>query len=438
MAIPFPVVHCPALIRAVADEFKDFMTTTNYRAFTAVLCGAVFDISGYSDIMRYILFSPSVTAIWEFFDTPDMYQKLNRRHRRRLLRIIANVNHSPSRYQWVVDDTLIEHNGKKIWGSYNWHDHVDNGYKHGHKLLVLGLLDKKAKLLIPVFWEILHQDLSKETGEKTSMIHEKGWQVALRLLRDAVDVGFPRLVVTADSWFSCKELFQELQSDGFMFEMEIKSNRKVACHGRKCIDTSIEEFFSDRERRLITYRGRSKFAAEAVVMLNDFDLRLKAVAVCNKRNPDDKAFAYYVTNKLTWNASIVWSHARDRWGIEVQFRELKQFFTLGEAAVRSKKTVETSISVALIALTVVRLEQIATANRNENQHIRPIPAGSIVRDLQMASLQQSISKLASTSNSKPREKFHKRINHENLNRKPAETRRKRVIQITQGIQREVA
>ena len=34
---------------------------------------------------------------------------------------------------------------------------------------------------------------------------------------------------------------------------------------------------------------------------------------------------------------------------------------------RSKQTVETSIFVAVIALTVLRLEQIATADRNENQ-----------------------------------------------------------------------
>ena len=115
--------------------------------------------------------------------------------------------------------------------------------------------------------------------------------------------------------------------------------------------------------------------------------------------------------------------ARDRWAIEVQFRDLKQIFAIGKAAVRSNQAVETSISVAAIALTVIRLEQIALADRNEDQQARPIPAGNIVREYQLQSLIASVSKLASSSASPSVETFKRRLTPENLHQKPTEVRR---------------
>ncbi len=419
MAIPSPVVHCPPLIRKVADSFKDFLTPIEYRAFVAVLCAAVFGIAGYSDVVRYILFSPSVSAICALFHMDKLAPKLNRRHRRRLLKLLTGLHENPDRYQWAVDDTLIPHSGKHIWGTYNWHDHVSNGYVHGHKLLVVGIVDRKRRVLIPVAWEILHRDLSEETGEK-GPDHEKGWQVAVRLLKELVEFGFPKTTVTADSWFAGEEFFDALDEAGFPFVVEIKSNRKVARWGRRAIGTRVDTFFRGKGRTMIRFAGKSKYAADAVLRFKDSERSLRVVAVSNHKRLDDEAFAYYVTNKLTWNAQKVWGLSRDRWGIEVQFRELKQLFTLGGAAVRSREAVETSISVAAIALTVIRLEQLADADTNENQHVRPIPAGTIVRDLQVESMLLSISKLASNTETRHRSKFHRRINHRNLNGKPAE------------------
>ena len=421
MSMLLPVPECPPLIRKTADEFKDLLTPSEYRAFTASLCAAAYGISGYSDIFRYVMFAPSVSAIGDFFNAKEsLAQKLNRRHRRRLLRILRTVTKDPSRYQWVIDDTIVQHYGKTIWGAYNWHDHVTDGYVFGHKILVLGIEDRKRRLLIPVAWEILHRDLSEEAEDDAENTHEKGWQVALRLLDDMIAFGFPKLTVAADCWFACEELFAELDTREFAYVMEIRSNRKIAQHGRSNSEISVTEFFSDRERHVIQHNGKPKFASEAVLVLNRSERRLKVVAVANKRSLDDKAFGFYVTNQLTWNASRVWGISRDRWGIEVQFRDLKQLFTFGEAAVRSRQAVETSISVSAIALTVIRLEQIAQADANENQHVRPRTAGSIVRDFQLDSLLRCVTKLASTNESIFRSKFQRRMNRRNMNSKPTE------------------
>ena len=335
----------------------------------------------------------------------------------------------------MIDDTIVQHYGKKIWGVYNWHDHVTNGYVNGHKILVLGIEDKKHRLLIPVAWEVLHRDLSDEVeGSATPKEpHEKGWEVALRLLDGAIAFGFPKFTVAADSWFGCQEIFDALDDRQMAFVMEIRSNRKLVRHGRSILNENVTDFFAGRGRHVIGYYGKTKFAAEAGIILNGAERTIKVVAVANRRGLDDPPFAYYVTNQLAWNASRVWHVARDRWGIEVQFRDLKQLFTFGEAAVRSQQAVETSISVSAIALTVIRLEQIAQADADENQQVRPKPAGAIVRDLELESLLRCVTKLATPHEARFRQRFHRRLNRRNLNRKPAEAPRIRQPAAAQAI-----
>ena len=173
--------------------------------------------------------------------------------------------------------------------------------------------------------------------------------------------------------------------------------------------------------------------AEAILSFRGAQNRLKTVAVANKKGLVHASFAYYVSNRLTWDASRIWSLARDRWAIEVQFRELKQLFTLGETAVRSKQSVETTLSLAVIALTVIRLEQLHRVDANENQYVQPIPAGTIVNEQRLKAFQQSM--LTLVHNAGKRDKFLLRMRSENFGQKPTEKNPKlkigqRIIKVT--------
>ena len=78
----------------------------------------------------------------------------------------------------------------------------------------------------------------------------------------------------------------------------------------------------------------------------------------------------------------------------------------------------------MLALTVIRLEQCSRVGANENQYVRPIPAGDIVRELKLENLKQGISKLAHETLGKPlRTKISRKLTARNLNGKPAEERR---------------
>ncbi len=418
MAFQIPVVACPAGIRRVADDFKDIVGP-HYPAFVAALCGGVFGVAGQSAVSRFSGCSPSGSGMGRFYGEEGLAPRLNRRHRRRLLRLMEKLREDPGRYMWVVDDTLLPHWGRKIWGTYAWHDHNTGGTVYGHKLLVLGLVDRRRKLLIPVFWDILHREIEGHEDQ-----HEKGWEVALRLLREATGFGFPKLLVVADSWFAGEEFFDGLRAAELPFVVEIKSNRKVM--GKLRSDTKdlrVDKYFAKKPRQKIGYRGKKKWAAERSLYFKDSARKLKTAAVANEKDLDQECFAFYVSDRLTWNAQKLWAAARDRWTIEVQFRDLKQIFAMGKSALRSRYSVETSISVAVIALTAVRLEQIASTGRNENQHVRPIPAGNIVREYQLRSLVESVSKLASHRSFPAVETLKRRLTPENLHQKPTEVRR---------------
>ena len=105
---------------------------------------------------------------------------------------------------------------------------------------------------------------------------------------------------------------------------------------------------------------------------------------------------------------------------------------------RSQQSIETEVSISMIALTVIRLEQLADADSQPNRHIRPIPAGVIVRDLKMNSMQRSILKLALNPQSYVLQTFRARYNRQNLNNKPVEVRRCCQTQIQKGFQDKAA
>jgi len=413
-----PVLHCPSMIRNFADFFKDIFTTNEYRSFISLLCGSIFGIAGCSNIFRFMMFSPSVSSLTNLLNS-ELYLKLNRRHRRRIIAILNKTALDPDRYCYAIDDTFLEHYGKHIWGTYWWNDHGKKSI-FGHKLLVIGLVDRRHKVLIPLIWEILH----REDKNDDTISYEKGWEVAFRLLQELSNFGFKKFPVVADSWFCCEEFFTKLSDNGYKFCIELKCNRKIIKHGFCSINMSLYAFFKNRFMRTIRYNKKKKLASEAILWLKDAEKRpYKICAIANKGAHDKEIFAYYGSNELAWDASKLWSLSRDRWAVEVQFRDLKQFFTLGGAAVRSKQAVETSISVSAIALTVIRLQQIEKAESQKigNQYIRPIPAGDIVRRLQLISIFKSISGLA--TNNAQREKVLKRFNNANFCQKPAESRK---------------
>jgi hypothetical protein len=362
---------------------------------------------------RYLAFSRSVSSLSRFFNS-DLGPGINRRHRRQLAPLFEAVRSRPEDFLWVIDDTVLPHYGTRIWGSYRWYNHSSLSFTNGHKLLVIGLIDRRKRHCIPVLWQVLH--LKNEVPQ----LHRKATEVALDLLRKLDEYGLPKLPVVADSWFAGQTMYQGLEKAGHPFVFEIRKNRTISHFDGQIIQprpVSVVSVLPAVNMHPIFHRKKMKLAGEFQVRLKDCAIPMKAVAVRN--SVDRELFAIYVTNKLAWNASTVWSISRDRWAIEVHFRELKGIFTLGGAAVRSQNAVEIAISLSMIALTVIRLQQ-ATGGK-KNQDGEPQGASAIVQQVRLDSLHRSLSKLAyHRSSDKARLRLVSRLHPQNLRRKPTE------------------
>lgn len=412
MSLRLPTLECPKLVRDFADRFKD-VVGSHYPDFVSALCANVMGISGLSDMARFLAFSRSVSSLSRFFNS-DLGASINRRHRKQLRIFFEQAKERPEDFLWVIDDTILPHYSEKMWGSYRWYNHSTLSFCNGHKLLVVGLVHRKKRICIPVIWQMLH--LKKDSPE----LYCKATEVALDLLRQLEAYDLPKLTVVADSWFAGETMYQGLHKAGYAFVFECRQNRTISHFDGHIIQPRpirITDAVPAMGMHRIFHRKKMKWAGEAQVRLRGCDIAMKAVAIHNV--VDQTLFAIYLTNELAWNASTVWSISRDRWAIEVHFRELKGIFTLGGAAVRSQNAVEIAISLSMIALTVIRLQQ--QSDGKKNQDCRPLGAGAIAQQVQLNSLHRSISKLVSpVTSQKARQRVLSKLHPQNLRRKPTE------------------
>lgn len=398
----FPAVECPGFVRRYADGFKDIVGQ-HYREWVSLLAGTVTGLGSLSDAARFLFFSRSVSSLSRFLSSGKA-PEINRRHRRRVRTWALKAMRRPSDFLFVVDDTVLPRRGRKQWAVYTWYDHATKSFTDGHKLLVVGLMCRRRRLVIPIHWQMLH--VQSQAPER----YRCATDVALSLLDVLVAEGFPKLTVTADCWFSGEPFYAGLDERGFKFVVENRSDRVVhAVSGtRVAPKTKLPTVFESRVYRSIHYRKRRRFAAESVLTLRSCrTVQLKIVAVKN-RVVDEMPYAFYATNWLAWNAQKVWSISRDRWMIEVLFRELKSLFALGEPAVRTENGIETTVSISMVALTVIRSQQWEIAAQKRLQDSRPVPALAIVQQSQTKLLHRGISALANPTTGA---RLYQRISH---------------------------
>jgi hypothetical protein len=208
----------------------------------------------------------------------------------------------------------------------------------------------------------------KESGIMKWMLGRKcsykpKYELAVEMLEEALERGFPRCIVMADSWYAIEPFVKELKRLKLSYILEIKVSYTVRQFSKTPKRTrtgrlakkqydlvNLPEFFksilsvtkcgfeADKEtgkEEKILYHTKV-----ATVRLNAFPGKHRLVESIDPKTQTSK---YLFSDQLTWEATKILSVYHYRWIIEEFFRNAKQLSDMEGATIRSEQGVTVSL-----------------------------------------------------------------------------------------------
>lgn len=238
-------------------------------------------------------------------------------------RYLKKIKHTAedSAIYLIIDDTLVERDGKKIERVQKHFNHNSNNYLNGHQFFTAILCTKTLQL--PIFPELY----SKETDSKIEMA---------KLLVDKIDnYGIKINTVLFDSWYSDKELIKKCRAIGSRVVCSIKSNRNIF------IDKSNRaRKISFINQRLLFQKLKKCFVNDKVYQVFERKARLNKIPsikfIISQEIVNEKVKGQVQLISTNEDDSIekIISTYKLRWKIETYHRDIKQNLGFADAFIR--------------------------------------------------------------------------------------------------------
>lgn len=262
---------------------------------------------------------------------------------------------------FIIDDTMQHHTHycKWIHGVFVLFDHTLKTNLKAICIVVLYYSDGES-IKFPIKHEIYYQDTDKMPWQKGQQyVCTSKYDLAVKMLEWAINHGFPRCLVLADSWFGIGPFIKELKRLKLSYVVEIKNTYTVRmpCKTPKLTPTGR---LSKNQYDLVTLPNVFKniltytpcgFAAkknedrEEKVMYHTKIITGRLNSIVGKHrivqsiDPTPHTTKYFLTDQLTWEASKIISVYSHRWVIEEFFRNAKQLSDMEGATIRSEQGV---------------------------------------------------------------------------------------------------
>ncbi|HLC16045.1 MAG TPA: transposase, partial [Thermodesulfovibrionia bacterium] len=225
---------------------------------------------------------------------------------------------------FIIDDTMEHHTAlcKCIHGVCVLFDHA---LKTNLKAVCIVVLYYSDGIVIkfPVSFRIYYKEggsgMPWQRGKKITW--RTKYELALDMIKWALDAGFPKGIVLADSWYGIAPFVKEVKKLNLSYVLEIKSKglpqyfESLPC-GVKCgFRYNVEKGKKDK----VLYNTKI-----ATVKLSS----LETQRVIQSIDPTKETTKYLITNELTWEAAKIISAYSNRWVIEEFFRNAKQLLDM--------------------------------------------------------------------------------------------------------------
>jgi hypothetical protein len=384
-------ITVPEFVRQVADDYKSTQNM-NFCCLSTYFATFLFGLENLSAASRSFPWTPSVTTLSKYLNKFST-NRFMRRLRAKILRKIKEEKINIEDCCYVLDDTLVEKFGKKVFRIGSWGKH-GSGMMRGQRIMVLTMVIKSKGIAIPLAFDICPK---KNDPEYSSSLN-----ISLELIDLISSSGFPLLPLVCDSWFDSVSFMKELGKRGIKFVIERKSNRKIKrniaprCRWYKWTDLfgkkirySVKLYKTENSKR--SYK--TKYIAEDYVFLRGYNSRLKAAVVYNK--PYGKNyFGIYVTNDTQMSCSEIWRYSRSRWCIEVLFRVLKQNLSFSKLPTTGRKASYATICIPFAIYVKILFSKSKWSKRNN------VTLDSIIKELKESAFEKSIENLTKKKRSR--------------------------------------
>lgn len=392
----------PALTRIQSDNLTLIAT--------ALVLGAGFSLT---EIHRMWLKEKSISTLSHFlsdakFSTDEMQHLY-------ALRVLHRYKIRNGYF--IIDDTMMHRSNfcKWIHGVFILFDHALKTNLKAVCVVVLYYSDS-SRAKCPLTFRIYYQESSKMPWtRKKKFVCKPKYDLAVEMLEWALEKGFPRCTVLADSWFGVEPFIKKLRGIGLGYVIEIKHslNLRIPCGKPKLTPTgrlagkqydlkSLTEFFKS-----VSTFTQCGFAADnekgkpakTVYHAKIVNGRLNAVGgkhrIVESSDPSAKTVKYLLTDQLTWEATRIITVYSYRWVIEEFFRNAKQLLDMEGATVRSEQGVTAALCLVFCIDFLLHLENCKGTAEELSRESQTIP--SIIRHFQYENQEMFVKKIQNDS-----------------------------------------
>jgi len=319
---------------------------------SAIILGAKFNLT---EITYMWLRGKSISALSEFLSDA----KVSTYEMQQLYLLHIHNKYKIRRGYFIVDDTMKHHTKfcKWIHGVSVIFDHALGTNLKATCIVFLYYSDGDRRKCFIDFRIFYKENTRMPWCKGKKYVHKKKYDLAIDMIRNAMDKGFPGCIVLADSWYGIEPFIKQLRHLRLSYILEIGTKNKVRINSEtpkltqtgKMAKKQYElKSFADYFVRILTCEICG-FAADketdrkekviyhvkiATVRLNSISGKHRLI---ESVDPTKKTTKYFITDQLTWEASKIICVYHYRWVIEEFFRNAKQLTDMEGATIRSEQ-----------------------------------------------------------------------------------------------------
>ena len=272
---------------------------------------------------------------------------------------IASLANGSQETLVVIDATTCPREGKKIQGL---------GIHHSADGLVKGQCAVTCVLKIGVqclAWAVSGYQPKAFCAEGT---FKSKIDLAVEILTSLQDQLRTSVTVLMDSWYTCAPVLNPIIEAGWRFVAALKSNRILEINGKKVIVSHLAK--GPRTYKTVWLSKKRKLkVAKKIVWLPKVGRVLLFIT-----KGGAKEARFFITNDLDMTESQMVELYRERFGIEIFHKDIKQHLAFGHMFMRSWEGVQTHWTLVMIAYYLVALSAPSSCKgfRQKIRHFRNI------------------------------------------------------------------